>query len=417
MVTEYRPVDGAIQAGFPLQSGTVRFIAEDVRKERTGVHAKVTIGFERTLLAFDNFNVERQEDRTRLSNSAHKGLGESVQLECHPTVLRHELDMFCHGLWKAKVSTLEVEDLAGNYQPNGVRMVLAPYIIEGGGTILFGQPGRGKSTTAMLMARCADSGISTYWNPREEVRVLYVNLERSAESMAHRLACINECVGMDRELPMLFLNARGRSLFDVQDSIRFAVRQRGVNLLVLDSISRAGAGDLNENQSGNKVIDLMNDLCPTWLAIGHSPRGDDTHLYGSQMFDAGADVLVALASEKKPDGTVGVLLKVEKANDMAFPEPRALAFEYDASGLCGVRDAREGEFFALDERTFNAAPRNVLEEAKTLLQEGTEWTLSDMAKELGGADMSYLSAGLRRDPHVSVRRDGKYARYSWKGEE
>src|SRR5690606_11315696 len=71
----------------------------------------------------------------------------------------------------------------------------------------------------------------------------------------------------------------------------------------------------------------------------------DKHEFGSMMFRAAADVTVRVETEEhREKNKTGVVLKVEKANDMPWIPPRVLAYEFDSYGLAGVRDAEPFEF-------------------------------------------------------------------------
>ena len=64
-------MDRRVVKEFPLETGrTLKYIAEEIRKERTGTHAKVIIGMDTTILAWTTFIIERDEDGLRLANSA-----------------------------------------------------------------------------------------------------------------------------------------------------------------------------------------------------------------------------------------------------------------------------------------------------------------------------------------------------------
>ena len=104
-------------------------------------------------------------------------------------------------------------------------------------------------------------------------------------------------------------------------------------------------GDLQNNDPANRTIDALNSLCPTWLAIAHTPRSDESHVYGSVFFDAGADITVRLVSEQK-DGSspLGIGLQVTKANDIGKPPMDSIAIDFNAIGPTGVRKASLSEF-------------------------------------------------------------------------
>jgi len=362
---------------------TVGFRAENLRPERTGIHAKVYVLGNTTVLAWSNFNVERDEDRVRLANSAYKhieGNGNKNGLKdlYPPNHLKADLDAFCLGLWEAQIGRQAAEMINGSSERQPPNFLLRPFVLEGGGTIVFAPPGRGKSYTLMLMGISLDAGVQALW-PVQQRRVLLINLERSPQSVAARLGNINEVLGLDRQRPLCILNARGKSLFDVIAAAERAIAERAIDVVLLDSISRAGLGDLNDNQAVNRIIDALNDLAPTWLALAHTPRSDESHLYGGIHFEAGADVVVKLLSEQRLDKAMGVGLKVDKNNDIGTSGLWIVALEFDPTGLVGVRRARPGEFQKIEGDEKKSMQEAVYE---YLLDVGPQ-SAGDIASELG----------------------------------
>ncbi len=322
--------------------------ARNIRRERTGIHATIEIVLDSTSLAWSQFNIERDEDRGRLANKAYRGLGTAVDSSLFPKeYLAHEMDIFCRDLWEAYIATAIPDEMEGDATSEPLRFILKPYIMEGGGTILFGPPGRGKSYTSQLIAVSIDAGVKQFWEV-EQAKTLLINLERSASSIKRRLGCVNTVLGLDPQRKLLVLNARGKSLADLKDVLERTVEKYKVGFLVLDSISRAGYGDLTENRPVNTIVDTLNNLCPSWLALAHTPRADETHVFGSQMFEAGADVMVQLLSQLKGTLNLGVGLQVKKANDMAPVDLSVFSYTFDEFGLSEVRRASSKEFLEIE---------------------------------------------------------------------
>ena len=239
-----------------------------------------------------------------------------------------------------------VSYLAPSFSNAGPPTICGDYVVDGGGTFLFGPPGKGKSTIALLMAVSIDANSDALWSVFQR-KVMYINLERSAASMALRLARANYVLEVEEERPLLMLNARGSILSDLLDTIRAAIAQHGVQGVFLDSVSRAGYGDLNANDVANKVADALNSLGVWWVAVAHSPRGDDTHIYGSVMQDAAADIMVSLSSEAIKD-EMGIGLQITKANDQAVTgDIETIAFGYDMGGIVTARRAKTEEFVGI----------------------------------------------------------------------
>jgi len=139
------------------------------------------------------------------------------------------------------------------------------------------------------------------------------------------------------------LHRRGQSLVDVREVVEATIYKHHVGLVILDSISRAGAGDLTENKSVNVIIDILNGFGVPWLGLAHSPRASDAHVFGGIHFDAGADIVVRLTSEER-ERKLGVGLQITKANDTAKGGMSVYNLEFDEDGLSGFSAASEKDF-------------------------------------------------------------------------
>ena len=174
------------------------------------------------------------------------------------------------------------------------------------------------------------------------------SVETTKKSVAARLGNINEVLGLDRERALDVINARGRTLQDVALAIRQHIERAGTECILLDSLSRAGPGSLVEDDVVNAYCNILNSFQVAWFALGHSPRGDQSHLFGSQMFDAAADLMVRLTAQEKLQGPMGVALDLVKRNDVPKHPMWIGAFEFDKDGLVNIRHARPGEFHELE---------------------------------------------------------------------
>ena len=324
---------------------TLTFKAEDIRDERTGTHARLHIFANKTVLAYSAMNVDRDEDRVRLANSAHRQLvGGADKKAIYPSeYMKADLDAFCYGLLDAKMEEYAVEFLGGTLVPTPPDLILDPFIIRDGGTIIFAPPGRGKSYTMLLLQLSVDAGLTTFWRVKQ-ARTLFVNLERAKRSVLDRLGNMNAALGLERDRQLPILNARGRSLLDISKLVEQHIARYDAEVVFVDSISRAGSGDLIANDTANRIIDTLNHIAPTWVGLAHTPRSDASHLYGSVHFEAGADVIVQLASEQEEMGPLGIGLVTTKSNDAPKGPMWIGALEFDQNGLTLVRRARPGEF-------------------------------------------------------------------------
>lgn len=313
---------GEISSTFPVVDGAgeaigdIRMVAHSIRKERTGVHASVYVQWGRNNLEGDLFNIERNEERRKLASGSWKLLPIEAKAVFPQEKMKAELDLFCRGLWEAHVGRIEIEELSPSPDRKPQSM-LGPFIIDHGGTILFSQPGLGKTWIAMLVAQTLNTGATAIWKIKRQRDVLFINLERDKLAFEERLAQVNCALNLPEDTPMRVINRRGASLKDVEHAAQRYVEENGIGCVVLDSISRAGVGNIIDPTVANEVMDTLNRICPTWFAIAHAPKPQKSRdgsvatetVIGSQMFAAAADLTLNLQSQEYPDR---LLIKLAK---------------------------------------------------------------------------------------------------------
>ena len=389
----------------------IAFIASDIRRERTGLHADLGVFWKNTVLAHTTCNIGRIDERGKLIRKGHAKLNKILQDAYPAAQMEHDLDVFTMAVKAQYASEFRVMARNGAHEDLPVSFYLRPYVMEGGGTLLFAPPGSGKSSIALLMAVAIDSGSQELWDTLPAT-ALYINLERSARSLERRLRYTNIVLGLEPTRPLLFLHARGQRLSRVADEAHRAVLEHNIKVVFFDSISRGGFGSLKDDEPANAAIDALNYICETWLALAHTPREDSTHVYGSHMFEAGEDIGVRMVSAEGDTG-LGIGLQVVKANDMKKPPMRMYALEFD----------EESRLIAARKADFKEYPELLLERKMTRLQHLIEY----VAREGAVSGKQAAEALAIPAPDVSsyfvhsgkfqfVRKEGKENYYGLKTE-
>ena len=405
MIYEVKP-DGRIIATVQHEGLTLIYVAKQIRRERTGIHAWVGIKLGSHSPVHSVMNVERDEDRTRLANSAHRKLSDELANTIQPRIIKDGLDEFAYGLWEQVLGQIVIGAEPGKRSPK--KFLMRPYFLEEAGVIMYAPPGSAKSWTALGIAVTIDHGLmdSPYGEPTGRYPVLYINLERSRGSLLQRLADVNISLGLPGDRPLAMVHGRGKSFSDVIEQVADYIAKNGVRFVVLDSLSRAGYGDMNGNREMNLAMDGLNSLRVAWLAVGHTPRADKSHSYGSVMADAAADVMIMLDNLKDPaTGKIVIELQVTKANDIRWPPRRYVAYEFGGEYLERIRPSTAAEYVSLDVTDMG-------DNIASALADGAK-TATQIASEMG-LNRSTVAHQLSDGPYQKERR-GQQVFYSLNG--
>jgi len=328
----------------PLEGGSVRFLLRDLRRDRTGMHGLAAIAWGGKLLRHDTFNLGRAEERTRLTKGAHGILPKDVQ-EALPLVeMAHQFDLVCLYActeWESdRVGIVEVDAAT---PPPGRVLIAPPHVERGASCIFFAPPGTGKSWLLTILAASLRSGQETLWKGQRQAPVLYVDLERNEAVFKRRLYQLRVALQAGTVPGIPYLAAKGIPLSSLRRRLREWSESHDGGVILYDSISRMGSGSLVEDQTANTIIDMANATSETWVALGHSPRGDASHVFGSTHFEAGADMMVQLASEERQD-KLGCALRITKSNHGSRAPVVTYTLEFGEEGLSGIRPNTQADW-------------------------------------------------------------------------
>ena len=331
------PTDNAIVQKHASQSGdSIEFRAIDLQP---GANGKTTIRVYHTTpdgdrynLGSHRYNIEDMVMRTRLGNGSYKAITNGWKANFKTEDMVRWLFDFTSGLQAFDSSSVSALMVEGN--PEWAPTFLAwPHVIEGGMTIMPGQPGSTKSTVALAMAISVDAGIDKLWPIQKSGPVVIVNMERSPQSIAGRIGQINRALGLDGNRPILVFNTHGKKLVEIERTLRELVQNENIYLGVLDSLSRTGLGNLNDNADANVVMDILSDVLPSSLVVAHSPKGEEGKpgkgTFGSNMFVAAADVELNVATHRiGEENTSWTELQINKGNDVGDRKKRWFRIDY-----------------------------------------------------------------------------------------
>ena len=333
---EFRGGEAYVEGESGIINGLV-FTASELRESSTGTHALIKIFYHDSRLVFDTYNLGRVENSRKLIRMARDSDPElSTQVIA---VLYKELENFvqqCKNVWLGQISPVLLE---GDLSREPIPFRVFPHVIEGGGTILFGDPASLKSYTLYSALIATDSGTNGIWSPQQDASLL-VNLERPVSTIKRRISHISQSLGLSPKYALHTLNARGIPLKTMRQQLESYIQQYDIKFIGLDSISRSGISSKDE-EDANSLIDLLNSFQISWMAIGHVGHTDKSRLYGSILLEASADIVLK-ATSVKPNGDElkplrAVHIESYKVNDIPPPPGITIEFSFDQSGLSGIQ--------------------------------------------------------------------------------
>ena len=206
--------------------------------------------------------------------------------------------------------------------------LIADLIADHGLSVLYGDPGAGKSFIAIDMALRLAFAMDWHGTPARAAGVLYIAGEGS-RGLGKRVAGWRREHAMDGvEAPFLLLPTAVQLLDDAQRSrlcrtIDAAKSRAGfpIGLVVIDTVSRAIAG---ADENGQETMSLFVKACAdiqahcggAVLAVHHSGKDKDRGMRGSTVLLGGCDASIRLGRDEDY-----VTLTVEKQKDAEQGEP------------------------------------------------------------------------------------------------
>jgi hypothetical protein len=153
----------------------------------------------------------------------------------------------------------------------------------------------------------------------------------------------------------------------------------------------------------------------TWVGIGHTPRGDDKHVYGSVHWTAGCDIEVRLVGSEN-GRTLNLMLETVKSNDGERNYKHAISLEFGPEPHDGL--VRIKEIQATDPDLVSQSTDATFKVIKAIEGLGGQATTTQIADETG-LPASNVNRMLRspRGGFVLVSSSGKEQYYGMKTKE
>jgi hypothetical protein len=151
----------------------------------------------------------------------------------------------------------------------------------------------------------------------ESAYCLYADYEDDESSFTKRWTAIQNGFGVQARMP-IFYKRMTTSLPDSVDSLRQAIAEKNVKLLIVDSLGPAARGNLNDPEPAIQYHQALRALGVTSLTLAHNSKDTLTKkktIFGSVFFTNLARSIWESKAEGEPSGhEVLISLKHTSAN-------------------------------------------------------------------------------------------------------
>lgn len=139
-------------------------------------------------------------------------------------------------------------------------------------TIAYGDGGVAKSVLVEILGVCVAGGIDFLNLPTKQGPVLYLDWEEDAEEFWRRAYAIGRSLGLERPPETLHYFAPSGPLHEWEEQIRDYVALNGIILIVIDSLTAAVGGNVQNEERVIPFMMFLRSLETTILAVDHQSK-------------------------------------------------------------------------------------------------------------------------------------------------
>lgn len=226
-------------------------------------------------------------------------------------------------------------------QPIPLQYLLEPLIPLGKPTVLFGDPGAGKSQVAVIIT----IALMLPWHdnplhlkvPTTTQTALFLDYESDPDDIRRQVVSLSQNMG----LGYIELHYRRCSLpiADDIESIRGHAEDIGASCLIIDSTSLAAGNDLNRMDIATAYFRTVRQLNMTTISLAHTSKDRDNRsktIIGSVLWEAGARSVWEVKGQED-EGILDIALFHRKSNLSQKFAPQGYRITYKGDAPVDVR--------------------------------------------------------------------------------
>ena len=206
------------------------------------------------------------------------------------------------------------------------RWLIHPLVEYKHPSVLYGAGGTGKSWIGLWLSVLVDAGLSHAGLNIEPANVLYLDWETRAEEIASRITMIRRGLNLEGDSNIIYKEMRQSLMADVE-AIRDVIRRRDTELVIIDSVISACAGEPTSEKAVDDMFQVLRSLDVSSLLIDHVNKSGE--LFGSEYKkNEGRQVFEAIKNQREGDDQIIMGLFHKKANNSKIIPPLGFTLNF-----------------------------------------------------------------------------------------
>jgi len=287
MIPTISEEDDSVIVEIPTKEGIARFDFSNVEQTKSDT-LNVMLTVEHLVLGSrrvpytQRVNLFSQSGMEGLSRILGKTFGKTLPWELLLNTAQSALVKYLANLDRS-VDLSEVED-------EETPLLFAPFLVENGANMLFGDGGTGKTFFCLRLALSLATGKPFLgFKPKEPAGTLFIDYEDNAKSASYRLSrlCADPALGLDPVQAKKFIryfNPQGAPLASITPALKKIIREHSIGLVLVDSVASACGSEPEKAESAAQYYNALQSLGVTSLSIAHVPKtegGKQDKAFGS----------------------------------------------------------------------------------------------------------------------------------------
>ena len=324
------------------------------------------------------------------------------------------IEQFCYSI-EEKERTGEKESILTRIDVlSREKYLIDPLIELNNVSVIFGEPGSGKSWFALYLALLADEGLSTNNLTVAPSNVLYLDWETSRDELRARMTMLRNGLGREGD-GSVWYRAQHMAVGKDKRRIMEMILEHDINFVIVDSVGAASSGEVD---SANSALDIFGELRSmgedggvTALCIDHVNKSGDW--FGSifKLAEARRVFHARRAEQQTDNNSISFGLFNVKSNNGPLISPLGFEISFPSPdnviiGKQSIQDTSLEEHLSIQSRIVNLFKKI----------NGT-MTPAEIAEELGknsGHISKELSMGNKKYPPLFYNENGHWGLQSWK---